>query len=269
MPKVSVLMPAYNAEKYIAEAIESILNQSFTDFEFIIIDDASSDGTCDVIQDYIKKDSRIHTEQNIKNLWIATNRNKLLSLATGKYIVWQDADDISMDYRIEKQYNFMEAHPEVWICGWGLQFFDETGNTSQRLYAQTDEEVRKTIFRYSPVSLPASIMRKENVQKVEGFDEWLDVAEDLNLSFKLGIYYKFANLSEILIKYRENSQSATFKRLREMELKTLQIRWKNNWNWWYRMSVIDKIYNFLQYISIYLIPWKIKIQIFNFIRNQK
>lgn len=262
-------MPAYNAESYISESIESIVNQSFTDFELIIIDDGSTDRTWEIMKEYVKKDKRIIALKNEKNLWISWVRNKLLSFAQWEYILWQDADDISMDYRIEKQYNFMKIHPEVWICGGGLQFFNQTGSISRRLYKESDEEIRRTIFRYSPVSLPASIMRKESVEKVGWFDNWLDVAEDLNLSFKVGRYYKFANLPEILIRYRESDNSTTFKKLKEMELKTLQIRWKNDWNWIYKMSLSDKIYNIFQYVSVYLIPWKIKIQIFNFIRNQK
>ena len=99
-------MPAYNAEKYISEAIKSILNQTFKDFEFIIIDDGSIDRTWKIIQKYAKKDDRVIALKNEKNLGIAVNRNKLVSMARGKYIIWQDSDDISLPYRIEKQYNF-------------------------------------------------------------------------------------------------------------------------------------------------------------------
>lgn len=266
-PKISVLMPAYNAEKYIWEAIESILNQTFTDFEFIIVDDCSTDRTWEIIQEYAKKDGRIVILRNEENLWIAGARNKLLSLAKDQYIVWQDADDISMDYRLEKQYEYMEKHPEVWICWGGLQFFDEKGDKTKRLYRETDTEIRKTIFRYSPVSQPAAILRKDAIDKVWGFDEWLDVAEDLNLSFKIGRYYQFANLPEIILRYRENGTSATFQKLRAMELATIKIRWKNYKNGYYAASFIDKVYNFSQLCSIHLIPPKWKIALFNFIRN--
>ena len=104
-PLVSVLMPAYNAEKYIAEAIESILNQTYENFELIIADDASTDKTWSIICNYNNNDKRIVAVRNNKNLYIAGNRNKLVSLARGKYIAWQDADDISYRKRLERQVN--------------------------------------------------------------------------------------------------------------------------------------------------------------------
>lgn len=266
-PKVSVLMPNYNCEKYLAKAVESILNQSFTDFEFIIIDDCSTDGSWEIIQDYTKRDTRILAVRNKINLGISWNRNKLLELAKGKYIVWQDSDDISYSYRIQKQFDYMESHPEVWICWWGLQFFNEKGNGSKRLYAESDIEIRKTIFRYSPISLPGSIMRLKSVTKAWGFQKWLNVAEDLDLSFRIWITYKFWNIKNIVLRYRENWGSATFKNLKKMELETIRIRWENHKSQFYTMSLSDKIYNLIQYISIYIIPTKLKIKLFNLIRN--
>ena len=266
-PKVSVLMPNYNCEAYLPEAIESILIQSFTDFEFIIIDDGSTDRSWEITQEYASRDKRIIAVKNEENLWISWNRNKLLELAKGKYIVWQDSDDISYDYRIQKQYDYMESHPEVW-ASWGwLQFFDESWDLSTRLYKLEDSEIRKTIFKYSPVSLPSSIMRLEVVQEVWGFQKWLNVAEDLDLSFRIWKTYKFGNISEVVLKYRQNSSSATFKNLRKMELETLKIRWKNHKTDYYSMTFWDKLYNILQYISIYIIPSKLKIALFNLIRN--
>ena len=267
-PKVSVLMPNYNCESYLPEAIESILNQSFTDFEFIIIDDGSTDNSWKIIQSYAKKDKRIVAVKNNKNLGISWNRNKLLSLAKWKYILWQDSDDISIQDRIEKQYNFMVSHPYVWICWGWLKFFDEIWNTSKRLYRETDDEVRKTIFRYSPVPLPWSMMLLSVIQEVWGFQKWLNVAEDLDLSFRIWRKHKFANIKDIVLKYRENWNSATFKNLRRMELETIKIRWKNHKTKYYEMSVSDKVYNILQYISIYIIPSKMKIKLFNLIRNK-
>lgn len=266
-PKVSVLMPAYNGELYLKESIESILNQSFADFEFIIIDDGSTDSSWGIIQEYAKKDTRIVAVKNEKNLWISGIRNKLLSHAKSKYIVWQDADDISLSYRIEKQYEYMEAHPEAWICGWWLQFFDISWDTSRRLYKETDEEVRKTIFRYSPVSQGASMYRTKAIKNVWGYDESLLTAEDLDLSFRIGTEYQFWNIQEIVLKYRQHN-SDTFKNLKKMELTTLKIRWENHRKWNYKMTFWDKLYNRAQLISVYIIPTKWKIRLFNFIRNK-
>lgn len=266
-PLISILMPAYNAEKYIAEAIESILNQTFTDFELIISDDASTDKTWEIIQDYSKKDKRISIYKNKKNLYIAENRNMLVRKAKGKYIAWQDADDISLADRIEKQYELMEKNPTVGVVGGYLQFFDESGLKSIRRYATDDISLRKSMFRYSPVAQPTAMIRRECFEKVGLYNPEYPPAEDIDMSFRIGTLYKFANLPEITLNYREHHSSATFKKLKKIELSTLKVRWQNNNTGNYKMSFVDKIYNVLEFISIFLIPPKLKIALFNILRN--
>ena len=116
MPVISVIMPVYNTkEKFLREAVESILNQTFTDFEFIIINDGSDSITEDIILSY--KDLRIKYLKNEQNLGIVQSLNKAVKTAKGKYIARMDADDISMPHRLEKQYEFMENHPQCGVCG--------------------------------------------------------------------------------------------------------------------------------------------------------
>ena len=106
-PAISVIMTAYNTEKYIKEAIESILNQTFKDFEFIIVDDGSTDNTRLIIEEYAKKDRRIKILYNKKNLGIVKSLNKAIAIAKGKYIARMDSDDVSKLNRLEKQFVFM------------------------------------------------------------------------------------------------------------------------------------------------------------------
>ena len=260
-------MPAYNAEKYIAEAIESILNQTFKDFEFIIIDDASTDNTWDIIQEYAQRDKKIVAIKNDTNLGIAGNRNKLVSLARGEYIVWQDADDISLTNRIKHQLELMESNSELGIVGGWLEFFNEKGETSIRKYPSEDTKLRKNIFRFSPVAQPGAMIRKKCLDEMGQYDLRYPPAEDLDMSFRIGSKYKFSNLQEIVIRYRESSTSATFTKLKTIELNTLEIRKKFSNHTAYKMSFSDKIYNAIQQISIYIIPPKMKIKLFNLIRN--
>lgn len=119
-PEISVILTAYNAEKYIGKTIESILNQTMSDFELIIINDGSKDETATIIGDYGKKDSRIITITNNPNKGIAETQNIGLRLAKGKYIASHDNDDLSMSNRLEVQYQFMENHPEVFLVGAGI-----------------------------------------------------------------------------------------------------------------------------------------------------
>ena len=121
MPRVSVVMPAYNAEKYIGEAIDSILNQTFTDFEFIIIDDGSSDRTADIVKSY--SDPRIRLLANERNSGIVASLNRGIQKATGKYIARMDADDYSRLDRIKKQVDFLDNHPEVIALGTSFSTF--------------------------------------------------------------------------------------------------------------------------------------------------
>jgi len=266
-PKVSVVTPVYNAEKYIAETMDSIINQSFHDFEFILVDDCSTDGTAEIIERYAKDDERIKLYRNEKNLGIAGNRNKGISFATGKYIVWADADDVSVKERLQLQYDFMESHPKVGICGGFLQFFDYTGDKGIRKYAPDDTSLRKTIFRYSPVAQPSAIIRKSCLDEAGKYDLAWPPAEDLDMSFRIGSKYEFANIQQILIRYREHPNSATFKKLKKMELSTIAIRNKYSRVSGYTMTFADKVYNCLQYISIFIVPPKFKIWLFSKIRN--
>lgn len=265
---ISVIIPAYNAEKYLAEAISSILTQSFVNIEVIVIDDCSTDRTWEIIQHYALTDSRIRSFRNETNLGIAGNRNKGIKLAMGKYILWQDADDISLPERIEKQLNFMEANPDVGIVGGFLQFFsDEKAITGIRKYSAGDAELRQKIFRFSPVAQPAAMIRKSCIDEVGEYDLRFPPAEDLDMSFRIGIRYKFANIQDVIIKYREHPHSATFSRLKKIELSTLMIRLKYARSPKYNATWGDYVYSSLQFFSIWIIAPELKIKIFNWWRN--
>lgn len=266
-PRISVLMPAYNTEKYIAEAIESILNQTFQDFEFIIIDDGSTDETWQTIQRYAAKDLRIKTWQHEKNEGISITRNDLVAAATAPYVVWQDSDDISLPYRLKLQVEYMEAHPEVGISGGYLTFFSETKELGIRRYATEDRELRRMIFRYSPLSQGAAIIRKVCFEGLEMYDVNWSGAEDLHMSFKIGRNWKFGNVTYVLIRYRIQEQSATFSKLRDLELMTLRARWSYRNSSAYRLGFVDIVYNLAQLLTLFLMPRKSRIALFNLIRN--
>ncbi|TXJ00169.1 MAG: glycosyltransferase family 2 protein [Neisseriales bacterium] len=125
-PIISVVMPVYNAEKYITEAVESILNQTYSDFEFIIIDDCSTDSSYQILQKYAEKDKRIRIFRNDTNRKQAYTKNFAIKLAKGKFIAFMDADDISLPARFTKQVTFMESHPDIGVCGtWIKVFIDD------------------------------------------------------------------------------------------------------------------------------------------------
>lgn len=266
---ISVLTPAYNAEEYIAETIESILTQTYGDFEYIIADNSSTDRTWQIISEYAQKDKRIIAVKNDSNLGIAGNRNKLIDLAHGKYIVWQEADDISMPQRIEHQLSFMEQHPEVSLCGGYLECFNESGVIGIRKYPDDDENLRRLIFRYAPVAQPAAIIRKSCLDAMGPYAVQYVPADDLEMTLRLGAVYKMSNLPEIVLKFRIHNtvNSTTFSKLKMLELNTLAIR--RQYARIYNMTMLDKLYNSAQYASIYIMSPRLKIWLFNRWRNSR
>lgn len=267
-PKISVLMPAYNSEKYIGVAIESILNQTFSDFEFIIIDDCSKDKTWNIITTYAAKDDRIIPLRNEINMREAKTLNRGIGIARGKYIARIDNDDWSYPDRLKKQYNFMEEHSDVGISGGTINICD--GNLqpkSQRKYALSDKQIRQKMFRYSPFCHPTVIIRRSILILTGLYNPDYYPPNDYELYFRIGLHSKFANLSDTLLKYRVLDNSITHTSTKRLEILTIAIR--NKYAKAYHMTFFDRLYNILQYLSIFIIPSWIKIRIFNFFRDDK
>lgn len=267
MTIVSVIIPAYNAEKYLAEAIESVLTQSFKNYELIIIDDGSSDRTNEVISRYTARDSRIVALKNPANLGIAATRNHGLKIATGKYVAWQDADDISMPDRLQVQVDFLDLHPDVGIVGGNLEIFSGNSVVEMRKYPEEDSEIRKCIYKYSPIAQPSAMIRADLFKRAGNYDLKLPPAEDLDMTFRIGAFSKLANLPVTLIKYRISDGSATSMMSRKMELNSLKIRFKYASVDGFQMSIGDLVFNVLHFISIWLIPFSVKIYLFRLFRQ--
>lgn len=267
-PKISVLMSCYNEEKYIGEAIESILDQTFKDFEIIIIDDCSTDSTRNIIRKYRGKDERIVFFKNDENRGIFWSLNKGLKEARGKYIVKMDADDWSYPNRIELQYKFMEENPDVVVSGGTMEVCDEKLNIlNKRNYNLTDRSIRKKIFRYSPFCHPTTIYKTVVARKIGGYDIKLAAAGDYDFYFRLGNNGSFGNVSDVLLKYRTNPGSISLTRARLQEEITLEVRKKAVKKYGYKMTFCDKGYYILQWLSMYVMPQKIKFWLFNKIRS--
>ncbi|QJD97556.1 glycosyltransferase [Mucilaginibacter robiniae] len=202
MPKLSVILPVYNTEKYIKEAVDSILNQTYKDFELIVLNDASTDGTLGILQQY--QDTRLKVITNEQNLKVVKTLNKGLDLAQGEYIARMDADDISHPQRFEKQIQFLEQHPDVDFVGSWVQTF---GSESNIMRAATEHEhIKVRLFFLNPIFHPVVMFRRESFEK-HGlrYDEHFTNAEDYGMWVKAIDHIKFANVPEILLKYRVHS----------------------------------------------------------------
>lgn len=248
-PLVSVIMPAYNAEKYIAEAIESVMNQTYNHYELIIINDNSSDQTQQVIDKYAKSNPKIISLSNSENLKLSHTLNRGIKIAQGKYVARVDADDRSFPDRIEKQVVFMERNPEIGISGGTMEIIDEKGELiGERRYNLTDKNIRRKIFRYSPFCHPSVIIRKDVLELSGDYNSNFNPAEDYELYFRIGLHSKFANLRDKLIQYRVVTSSMTSSQLREMEFQTIKARRMNYQS--YRATVLDRIYTNLLQVTV-------------------
>jgi glycosyltransferase involved in cell wall biosynthesis len=204
-PKVSVVMPVYNKAPYVKEAIDSVLNQTFTDFEFIIIDDGSIDGSQEIILSY--NDPKIRFFQNENNIGPGGCSNYAILIAKGEYIIRQDADDIAPSYRLEEQVKFMDANPKIGVSSGHLQCFGSDDNIWK--LPLTDDQIKASFLFTVPICQGASIIRKEVLLKnnIKYGDISNYIGEDRVLWFNLREVTDFGNLDKILLYYRRGKQN--------------------------------------------------------------
>ncbi|MEG7862607.1 glycosyltransferase family A protein [Bacillus mobilis] len=199
MPEITVLMPVYNAEKYLKDAIDSILNQTFKDFELLIINDGSTDKSVEIINSY--KDPRINLINNEKNLKLIDTLNKGIKLASGKYIARMDSDDISHPRRLELQLRVMDMDPEIAVCGTGMSII---GKKISRPFLITGTNAIKNFLFVKNCMIHPSVMFRTSILSKEGYlynKDSLHV-EDYELFQKISRKYKIVNLKKALLHYR-------------------------------------------------------------------
>lgn len=202
-PLVSVIMPVYNAEKYVAEAIESILNQTFTDFEFLIFNDGSKDKSAEIVQSYAQKDSRIVFYNYQENRGLPETLNKGIDIAQGKYIARMDNDDISLPHRFERQLAFMENNEEVGLCGTWFSAFENNIENIVNVAKMPilDENIKVASLHYCCIAHP-TVMAKTSLLKNNKYDQSFYPADDYELWARLIPLTKLHNIPESLLLYR-------------------------------------------------------------------
>ena len=218
-PKVSVLMPVYNGERYLREAVESILNQTYSDFEYIILDDGSSDSTGSILDEYAARDRRIVLAHNETNIGIARSLNRGLELARGEYIARMDADDVSLPGRLAAQVVFLDAHPEVGVLGTAARLSDQKGILGREIRFPVDHVLLRwrLCFFKNPINHPTVMMRKTRVLMVNGYDPNLDTAQDHNLWCRLSGVTRLANLSDVYLYIRAHEDNISLKKAAEQQ----------------------------------------------------
>ena len=213
MPLVSVVMPVYNGERFLAEAIDSILTQTFSDFELIIVDDGSTDCSPEIIQIYAERDDRVRSVQLDENRGNASARNRGTALSSGKYIAAMDCDDISSPDRLQNQLDFLVSHPDIGGVGVGAAMVNKDLTPRFTYTLPTCHPfILLSMMVGGSALLYASIMvRRECIAEAGGYDPKFGIAEDFELFLRLvwekGIRY--ANLPALLYLYRRHESSLT------------------------------------------------------------
>ncbi len=211
LPEISVLMCVYNGDVFLTTAIESILAQTFSDFEFIIVDDGSTDKTSELLSAYAVKDRRIHLITNEENLGLTKSLNIGLGAARGKYVARMDADDIALTDRFMIQYWFMEEHPSLAVLGSAVDIIGEKGRKiGERRLAISYEEIKSKMLFNNQFIHSTLFFRTDILKALGGYNEDFKKSQDYELMFRISDKYPVANLPEKLLQFRFHTNSLSW-----------------------------------------------------------
>lgn len=206
-------MSVYNGQNFLAEAVDSILSQTFSDFEFLIIDDGSTDNTAEILSARASRDQRIRiiTQENKGR---ATSLNIGIAAAKSDYIARMDADDIALPDRFQLQFDFLERHPEVGLLGGSVELIKAAGRVLGAVRPpREDAEIKAIMLHDNPMLHPTVVMRKSIVLAVGGYRKPLLDADDYDLFLRMGEQTRIANLTETLVHYRIHANQVSVKNM--------------------------------------------------------
>lgn len=269
-PLVSIVMPVYNPGIHLIGAIESILNQTFIDFEFIIVDDASTDNSWKIIKSFAKKDNRIIPLKNKINLGVSLTSNIAISQAKGKYIARMDSDDISTPDRIRKQVDFLKNNPETVLIGGQCTIINENNQIiGEKKFPTTNKQINNMIFWAVPVQQGFMMINRSLLpKKFSWYSPSKFSAEEVDLYFNLLKFGQFANLNDNLYFYRQLSTSLSHQNPKKTFWITLKSRLRAINNGFYP-SLIAILINILQIIIISVLPNHFIMSLWHYIRGIK
>lgn len=270
-PLVSVVIPVYNAERYLRDSLNSIVQQSYENQEILCLDDGSTDNSAAILEEFKKHDKRIKVYKNRKNIGVGYTAQRLCELAKGKYIARMDADDVSFLNRIEKQVKFLEENPETVALGGQCITIDTTNHiTGFKVFPLEHEKIYKML--YTAVSIQqGTIMINKNLlpENYLWYDNSLSPMDDLDFFFRLFSFGKVANLPDFVLEYREYSKSSSLKDPKRSFYLTYNIRKKATKECGYIPTAEDRFFNLLQYLTVSLLPSYFIFPVFKLFRKIK
>jgi len=259
VPMVSVVMPVYNCARFLAAAIESILTQTFADFEFLIVDDGSDDATPNIVADYARRDPRIRAFRNSHNEGIVVALNRGLDESRGHYIARMDGDDISLPDRLEKQVAWIDKKPDIDVLGAALTYIDAH---SREIGLVRHCTLEKSILSQCPLLHPTVLIRRESLERHKlRYRQRYNCAEDYYLWLEMSRHGRFAALEEIVLRYRMSEGATRVRRLKKVLRATLRAKKDAVFRLGIRPRPGD-ILRYLQECILLLLPSRLILQLY-------
>lgn len=264
-------MPVYNGSCFVEKAIESILNQTYERFEFIIIDDASTDSTWGILERFARRDKRVRLLQNDRRVGISESMKKAIRKARGSFLARMDADDIAYTRRLKKQVAYLTRHPETVAVGGQCAVVNEKGTIIGRKTFPTQyQDVYRYIFRLVPLQQPTLMINRRRLPKTFSFYvDGQDTAEELELLFKLFRYGKVENLSDTVLKYRLHEHNTSLQSIKKTFRQTVQSRFKAVTRHGYQPSLAGVAVTLLEALLVSILPEAILRELFFYLRGLK
>lgn len=226
MPKVSVIMSVYNDAAYLKGSIESILKQTYSDFEFLITNDGSTDGSMKILEEYSAKDERIKVF-NQTNIGLTRTLNNSIKQANGELIARMDADDISLPNRLARETAFLDNHPNVAVVSTFAKVINDQGEViSEHRPGLKNEDIKKLIFFSGQLCHPAVMFRKKEFLFLGGYDENFLYAQDLDLWFKFLAKYTVSNIPDFLFLWRKTASGIGVEKFKQQRYYAQLAKWQ-------------------------------------------
>lgn len=252
---ISVVMPVYNAEKFLSQAIKSVLDQTYKNFEFIIVDDYSIDSSYQICQKNQKNDPRIKLSKNNANMGVGYSLNYAISKSQGQYIARMDSDDMMDPMRLEKQINYLKSNKKIVCVGSWMKEIDENNQViDYRVTPLHHEQIYEKMFYEMAIQNPTLMINRNLIP--ESF-EWCKtdgILDDLDLLFKLLLFGKFGNVGEYLMLYRIHDNNLSLKNIRATFNEALNIRLNAITQYGYRPTLRAKVISFFEQLVIKIMP---------------
>ena len=226
-PLVSIVIPVHNGEKYIREALDSCVGQTYQNIEIIIVNDDSKDNTLEILKEYEKKDNLIQVISVSKQNGLGNVINIGIRQAKGEYIARMDADDVMSPTRLEKQVEYLNSNPRCVAVGGQIDIIDADSKiTGHREYAMEDKDIKKNMFLFQPFAHPAVTLRRSAVESVGLYPENMWKVEDVKFFFLLSQKGEFHNISDTVLKYRMTFDTQSQSKMVDHFKRTNEVR---NW----------------------------------------